>query len=152
MAGADLAARTVALEATGVYWLALHAWCVARGVARVLVRNPLQTRAFRHATLRGSTTDRIAAVAIAQLVRWMGAPLSSHVLPDDRHAAAMGGRRPAARDVSRLRVEMVELRARQLVKRGAVLDRSFPEFRPAFGKLGSASALAVLTRWATPAA
>lgn len=144
LAGVELATLTVALEATGVYWLALHAWLTERGAARVLVLNPLQTRAFRNANLRGSKTDRIDAVALATLVRWMGATLSSHVLPDARHAAA--------RDVSRLRVEMVELRARQLVKLGAVLDRSFPEFRAAFGKLGSASALAVLARWATPAA
>ena len=47
---------------------------------------------------------------------------------------------------------MVELRARQLVKLSGVLDRLFPEFRAAFGKLGCSSALAVLTRWATPAA
>ena len=44
---------------------------------------------------------------------------------------------------------MVELRARQLVKLGAVLDRLFPELRAAFGKLGSASALAILSWWPT---
>ena len=138
----------MALEATGVYWLALHTWLTERGVARVVVLNPLQTRAFRNANLRGSKTDRIDAVALAQLVRWMGTSLSGHVRPEERQAAA--------RDVSRLRTELVELRARQLVKLGALLDRTFPEFRAAFGqaarrKLGSASALAVLTRWATPA-
>lgn len=144
LAGVDVTALTVALEATGVYWLALHAWFTERGVARVLVLNPLQTRAFRNATLRGSKTDRIDAVAIATLVRWMGSTLSAHVRPDERQAAA--------RDISRLRTELVELRARQLVKLSGVLDRLFPEFRAAFGKLGSASALAVLTRWATPSA
>lgn len=144
LAGVDAGGLTVALEATGVYWLALHAWLTERGAARVVVLNPLQTRAFRNATLRGSKTDRIDAVALATLVRWMGAALSGHVRPDDRQAAA--------RDVSRLRVEMVELRARQLVKLGALLDRCFPEFRPAFAKLGGASPLAVLARWATPAA
>ena len=144
LAGVDLATLTVALEATGVYWLALHAWLTEHGAGRVLVLNPLQTRAFRNANLRGSKTDRIDAVALATLVRWMGATLSDHVRPDDRQAAA--------RDVSRLRTEMVELRARQLVKLSGVLDRLFPEFRAAFGKLGSASALAVLARWPTPAA
>lgn len=143
LAGVDGAVLTVALEATGAYWLTLHAWLTERGVARVVVLNPLQTRAFRNATIRGSKTDRIDAVALATLVRWMGAAAAGHVLPDDRQAAA--------REVSRLRTEMVELRARQLVKLGSVLDRLFPEFPGAFGKLGSASALAVLTRWATPA-
>ncbi len=144
LTGVDVSALTVALEATGVYWLALHAWLTERGVARVVVLNPLQTKAFRNANLRGSKTDRIDAVALATLVRWMGATLSAHVRPDERQAAA--------RDVGRLRTEMVELRARQLVKLSGVLDRLFPEFRAAFGKLGSASALAVLARWATPAA
>ena len=132
-----------------MYWLALHAWLPERGVARVVVLNPLQTRAFRSANLRGSKTDRIDAVALAQPVRWVGASLAGHVPPE--------GRQAAARDVGRLRVELVGLRARQLVKLGALLDRTFPEFRAAFGqaarrKRGSASALAVLTRWATPAA
>jgi transposase len=53
--------------------------------------------------------------------------------------------------VSRLRTEMIELRTRQLVKLGSVLDRLFPEFRATFGKLGSASALAILARWPAPA-
>ena len=65
----------VGLEATGAYWLTLHAWlrrwATARGgtLAKLLVLNPLQTRAFRNASLRGSKTDRIDAVAIARLVR-----------------------------------------------------------------------------------
>ena len=143
LAGLDGAALTVGLEATGVYWLALHAWLAERGAARVVVLNPLQPGAFRNANLRGSKPDRIDAVAIAQLVRWMGAALSAHVRPDDRQAAA--------RDVSRLRTEMVELRARQLAKLGAVLDRAFPEYRAAFSRLGGAAALAVPTRWPTPA-
>ena len=54
----DVATLTVALEATGVYWLALHAWRTERGVTRVVVLNPRQTRACRNATLRGSKTDR----------------------------------------------------------------------------------------------
>lgn len=149
LADVDTDALTVALEATGVYWLTLHAWRTEHGVTRVVVLNPLQTRAFRNANLRGSKTDRIDAVALAQLgdaagIRFMGAALSHHVPPDDRHAAA--------RDVSRLRTAMSELRARQLVRLGAVLDRTFPEFRTAFPKVGSTSALAVLARWATPAA
>ncbi len=144
LAGCEAANLTVALEATGVHWLALHAWLTERGAGRVVVLNPLQTRAFRNANLRGSRTDRIDAVALATLVRWMGGALSGHVRPEERQAAA--------RDVSRLRVELVELRARRLVKLGALLDRVFPEFRAAFGRLGCASALAVLGRWATPAA
>ncbi len=68
LTGVDVATLTVALEATSVYWHARHAWGTERGVARVVVLNPLQTRAFRNATLRGSKTDRIDAVALATWV------------------------------------------------------------------------------------
>jgi transposase len=137
----------VGLEATGGYWLTVHAWLArwqAGTTGTTAVLNPLQTRAFRNANLRGTKTDRIDAVAIARLLRWSGATLSAHTPPDDRQAAA--------REVSRVRTEMIELRARQLVQLHAVLDRTFPEFAVAFADLGSPSALAMLARWPTPAA
>ncbi|GJG88789.1 IS110 family transposase [Gemmatimonadetes bacterium T265] len=134
----------VGLEATGVYWLTLHAWLQQWGAPTVRVLNPLQTRAFRNANLRGAKTDRIDAVVIARLLHWGGKRLASHAVPEDRQAAA--------REISRLRTEMVELRARQLTKLHTVLDPLFPEFAAVFSDLGSPSALAVLARWATPAA
>src|SRR5687768_5303985 len=48
----------VGLEATSMFWLTLHAWLRARGFAALYVLNPLQTKAFRNANLRGSKTDR----------------------------------------------------------------------------------------------
>ena len=139
----------IGLEATGIYWLTLHAWlrewgAAQGGVADVRVLNPLQTRAFRNANLRGTKTDRIDAVAVARLLHWGGKRLASHAMPEDRQAAA--------REISRLRTEMVELRARQLTKLHTVLDPLFPEFAAVFSDLGSPSALAVLARWPTPAA
>lgn len=139
-------AVAVGLEATGGYWLTVPAWLArwqAGTAGTITVLNPLQTRAFRNANLRGSKTDRIDAVAIARLLRWTGQTLSAHTRPDDRQAAA--------REISRVRTEMIELRARQLVQLHAVLDRTFPEFATAFADLGSPSALAVLARWPTPA-
>jgi transposase len=136
----------IGLEATGSYWLTVHAWLArwqAGTAGAITVLNPLQTRAFRNANLRGNKTDRIDAVAIARLLRWSGATLSAHTRPDDRQAAA--------REISRVHTEMIELRARQLVQLHAVLDRTFPEFATAFADLGSLSALAVLARWPTPA-
>lgn len=134
----------IGLEATGIYWLTLHAWLRQWGALDIRVLNPLQTRAFRNANLRGTKTDRIDAVAIARLLHWGGKRLATHAAPEDRQAAA--------RDVSRLRTEMIELRARQLTKLHTVLDPLFPEFAAVFSDLGSPSALAVLTRWPTPAA
>ena len=138
------AAVEVGLEATGIYWLTLHAWLQRWGAGAIRVLNPLQTRAFRNANMRGAKTDRIDAVVVARLLRWEGARLASHTAPEERQAAA--------REVSRLRTEMIELRARQLTKLGTVLEPRFPEFAAAFSDLGSPSALAVLTRWPSPAA
>lgn len=133
---------TVGLEATGVYWITLHAWLVRWG-ARVLVLNPLQTRAFRNASLRGGKSDELDAVQIARLVRWSEKTLSTHVTADDEQAAA--------REISRLRTEMMQLRTQQLVRLDTVLERIFPEFRQAFPSLSTRSAQAVLARWPTPA-
>ncbi len=134
----------VGLEATGIYWLTLHAWLQQWGAPVVRVLNPLQTRAFRNANMRGTKSDRADCVAIARLLRWEGDRLAAHAVPDDRRAAA--------REISRLRTELTQLRTSQLTKLGTVLDALFPEFAPCFASLGSPSALAVLARWATPAA
>ena len=142
--GVDAGALQIGLEATGIYWLTLHAWLRQWGAPDVRVLNPLQTRAFRNANLRDNKTDRIDAVAVARLLHWGGKRLASHAMPEDRQAAA--------REISRLRTEMVELRARQLTKLHTVLDPLFPEFAAVFSDLGSPSALAVLARWSTPAA
>lgn len=139
----------VGLEATGAYWLTVHAWlqgwAATRGapLGKLLVLNPLQTRAFRNASLRGSKTDRVDAVAIARLIRWSGQTLAAHVTPDARRAAA--------REVSRVRTEMIRLRAQELTRLGALYDRLFPELRDVFGDLGAKGARAVLELWPTPA-
>jgi transposase len=134
----------VGLEATGIYWLTLHAWLQAWGALAIRVLNPLQTRAFRNMNLRGIKTDCVDAVLIARLLHWAGKRLTTHVAPDERQTAA--------RELARLRTEMIELRARQLTKLGTVLEPLFPEFAAAFADLGSASALAVLARWPAPQA
>lgn len=138
----DTADLAVGLEATGVYWITLHRWLLDLGIAQVKVLNPLQTKAFRNANLRGSKTDRIDAVSIARLIRWAGRTLSTHVVPEERRAAA--------REISRLRGEMIRLRAEQLIKLDSMLERLFPEFRQVFPDLGTKSAQAVLARWPTP--
>ena len=146
LGGVTPAGVQIGLEATGIYWLTLHAWLQQWGApaAAIRVLNPLQTRAFRNANLRGVKTDRADAVAIARLLRWEGTRLTGHTVPEERQAAA--------REISRLRTEMIELRARQLTKLGTLLEPLFPEFAAAFSDLGSPSALAVLARWPTPAA
>jgi transposase len=112
LGGLSPAEVVVGLEATGVYWITLHAWLIRWG-ARVLVLNPLQTRAFRNANLRGGKSDQLDAISLARLVRWSERTLSAHVAADEQQAAA--------REISRLRTEMIQLRAKQLVKLDTVL-------------------------------
>jgi transposase len=144
LAGLRAEEVVVGFEATSMFWLTLHAWPQRHGCAALFVLNPLQTKAFRNANLRGSKTDKVDAVAIARLLRWARATPSAHAVPAERLTAA--------RELHRLRVEMTQLRGRQLARLGAVLERVFPEFAAHFAALGSLSALAVLERWPTPAA
>src|SRR5690554_2531264 len=85
LGGVGTADLTVGLEATGVYWITLHRWLVGRGIAKLLVLNPLQTKAFRNANLRGSKTDRIDAVSIARQIPWAGQTRPDPRLPQVRH-------------------------------------------------------------------
>jgi transposase len=83
-----LAPTAVQIGLEGDGDLLAHAACVvqqwgaprARPVIRVL--NPLQTRAFRNANMRGTKSDRVDCVAIARLLRWEGdAPRVAHACP-----------------------------------------------------------------------
>ena len=71
LAGVDPAAVEIGLEATGIYWLTLHAWLRQWGApaAAIHVLNPLQTRAFRNANLRGVKSDRVDAVSAVRPAR-----------------------------------------------------------------------------------
>lgn len=61
-----------------MYWLTVHAWLQQRGAPVIRVLNPLQTRAFRNADLRGVRRDRVDAVSVARLLRWEGSRLATH--------------------------------------------------------------------------
>ena len=130
-----------------MYWLALHAWFTERGAARVVVLNPLQTVPSETRPCAGvRPTASTRSPSRSSSGGWARRP-PGHVRPDERQAAA--------RDVSRRlrpsRTEMVELRARQLVKLSGVLDRLFPEFRAAFGQLPDASSGARVRSPCSPA-
>jgi hypothetical protein len=134
----------VGLEATGIYWLTLHAWLRQWGAAHDPRAQPDPGARVPQREHAGHEGGPGGCVAVACLLRWEGTHLAAHRVPE--------GRQAAAREVSRVRTEMIELRGRQLTKLGTVLEPLFPEFAAALSDLGSPSALAVLARWPTPVA
>lgn len=61
----------IGVEATGPYWIPLARWLKERGF-EVVILNPLKVASLRNYGVRGSKTDRIDAVLVAQALRWEG--------------------------------------------------------------------------------
>jgi transposase len=141
----DVDPKTViaGLEATGRYWQTLHLWLLRWKPAKVMVLNPLQTKAYRNTNLRGSKTDRLDTKSIAELLRFTHRTLSTAHVPEDRQ--------DAIRQINRLKTELIQQRASELVRLHGMLSVAFPEFAELF-TLSTKSARAVLLRWPTPQA
>jgi len=130
----------VGMEATGPYWTPLAHWLTDRGF-EVAILNPLKVSSLRNFGVRGSKTDRIDAVLVAQALRWKA---SHPTTPLPRDTVEL-------RCLTRLRSHLVEERTRATLRIGSLLSSLFPEFHPLFPKLASPSALAVLDAAPTPA-
>lgn len=128
------------MEATGPYWTPLEHWLTTQGFA-VVVLNPLKVSSLRNYGVRGSKTDRIDSVLIAQALRWQK---SYPADPLPAYAVEL-------RWLTRLRVQLVKERTRATLRIGSLLGCLFPEFQSLFPKLASPSALAVLQAAPTPA-
>lgn len=120
--GARSEAR-IACEASGPYWLALFEYLVGLGY-EVVVANPIQVAAFRNQGIRGSKTDGIDSLLVAQVLR-MGA-LSGAVPSTDRLLSL--------RALTRHRAELG--RAVGSTKRSIlnIMDVIFPEYHQAMPK------------------
>jgi len=136
----DTAKLRIGMEASGPYWVSLEQWLTTRGFQPVVL-NPLKVASLRDYGVRGSKTDRIDAVLIAQAMRWEG---SQTVRPAVSTVAA------ELRCLTRLRVQVVKERTRATLRVGSLLTMVFPEFVSLFPKLASPSALAVLNAACSP--
>lgn len=132
----------VAMESTGHYWMAAYAFLADHGYP-VAVVNPVLTDAFRKAdTVRKTKTDFIDAFLIAEFARFKRlGPMS--VAPE----AADG-----LKQLTRYRSHLVKERTMLKNKATAVCDRLFPELAGAVGGMQSATAKALMRKYATPAA
>ncbi|MBL8165268.1 MAG: IS110 family transposase [Anaerolineae bacterium] len=129
------------MEATGHYWLALYSHLNAAG-HEVIILNPLRTHAYRARSVRPAKNDRIAARCIAEIIRTE--PKSDYYLTDEDQFAL--------RQLTRLRVELVDMVSDQKRRLLTLLDQAFPEFETFFREKYCKSALAVLQAYPTPEA
>jgi transposase len=131
---------TIAVEASGPYWLGLHRRLTQAGLT-VPVVNPLQTDAFRKTGVRQTKTDRRDAFVLADLVR-IGRAKPNYV-PDDTILQL----RELTRFRWDLRDRVGDVKRRLLT----VLDRVFPEFADQFSDPFGTSARELLARAASAA-
>jgi transposase len=131
---------TIAMEASGHYWLGLHRRLAAAGF-HIQVINPLQAQAFRATGIRKLKTDRRDAFVLADLVR-IGRARPNYV-PDDQILQL--------RELTRFRWDLVDRIGDAKRRVLTVLDRVFPEFADQFSDPFGTSARELLKRAANAA-
>lgn len=131
---------TIALEASGQYWLGLQRVLAGQGLA-VQVINPLQTSGFRKVGVRKTKTDRRDALVLADLVRINRA--RPNYVPDDTILQL--------RELTRFRWGLVDQIGDAKRRVLGVLDRIFPEFADHFSDPFGATARQLLARAASAA-
>lgn len=128
------------MEATGYYWLALYSH-LRNAQHEVVILNPLRTHAYRARSIRPAKNDRIDARCIAEIIRTE--PRSDYSLSDEDMLGL--------RQLTRLRVELVDMVSDQKRRLVSLLDHVFPEFETFFREKYCKSALALLQTYPTPA-
>jgi transposase len=131
---------TIAMEASGHYWLGLQR-CLDQQGLPVRVINPLQTQGLRTAGVRKTKTDQRDALVVADLVR-IGRARANYV-PDDTILQL--------RELTRFRWTLMDQIGDAKRRILGVLDRVFPEFADHFSDPFGTSARELLARAASAA-
>jgi len=129
----------IGMEATGPYWIPLAEWLKTHGWSPVIL-NPIKTASLRNYGVRGSKTDNIDSVLIANTLRIEG----------EQPQPASPKHSDELRHFTRLRADMVKDRTRIALRVTSLLDRLFPELLSSFSKTLSPSCLALLSEASTP--
>lgn len=150
-AGAELLLKRVAsvnpeglplifgLEATGHYWLPLHAYLTEKGYS-VFVLNPYQSDAFRKVYLSSTKTDKEDAFLIAELLRFGSFPQTKMA---DEDMAAL-------RNLSRFRLSLNQQVTDSKRRILTILDQVFPEFESLFSNIFGKTGRHLLKKYPTP--
>lgn len=124
----------IGLEATGHYWLTLYNRLRQSGY-NPIVMNPLEVSAFRNKGIRGSKTDAIDALLIANVLRY-GTKTKTKI-PNEKLVAL--------KQLTRYRADLSHQLCRIQNKVGALLDQIFPEYKKVFNNIATYSSIAVLS-------
>ena len=125
-------AAAVGMEATGHYWKVLRHALAGRGY-RVDVINPLITSHEASADVRGRKSDKLDAIAIANVMRKGG-----------YSPAPAAGATDALRTLARYRRTLVARRSDAKNRLAAALDAAFPEAAKTLSGLSGAAAMAAV--------
>lgn len=132
--------KKIGLEATGHYGQNLKLFLENNSFS-FMEFNPLLINQFvRSKSLRKTKTDSIDALMIAQYlmtVEYKPYPASFYTLEK-------------LKSLTRFRDSLIRQRSRQLVELTNILDKVFPEFKPFFKGRFSATALYILSHYASP--
>ena len=127
------------LEATGHYWLALHAYLTGKGY-QIVVLNPYQSDAFRKVSMSSTKTDKEDAFLIAELLRFGSFPQTKMADED----------MVALRRLTRFRLSLNQQVTDSKRRILTILDQVFPEFESMFSDIFGKTGRSLLKRYPTP--
>lgn len=129
----------IGMEATGHYWLSVHAFFIEFGYD-VKVINPIQSEAFRKMYIRQTKNDSKDSFIIAQIMRF--GEYSSTTLSDENIIAL--------RNLSRFRLALVDNCGDCKRRIIALLDQVFPEYDNLFSDTFGVTSSEILLKYPTP--
>jgi transposase len=129
----------IGMEATGHYWLSVHAFLLELGY-NVKVINPIQSEAFRKMYIRQTKNDSRDSFIIAQIMRF--GQFSATNLSEEGMVAL--------RQLSRYRLALVDSCGDCKRRVIALLDQVFPEYDSLFSDTFGVASKEVLLKYPTP--
>ncbi|MDR2046729.1 MAG: IS110 family transposase [Clostridiales bacterium] len=130
---------TVAMEATGQYWLSVYSFFSELGFD-VKVINPIQTDSFRNLNIRKCKNDVVDSVNIAELVRF---GKYSNCAVHEESVFAL-------KNLSRFRLYLTDPCADLKKKAICLLDQVFPEYADPFSDTFGLTSRELLLKFSTP--
>ena len=129
----------IGMEATGHYWLSVHAFFFELGYD-VKVINPIQSEAFRKMYIRQTKNDSKDSFLIAQIMRF--GQFSATSLSEEGVVAL--------RQLSRYRLALVDSCGDCKRRVIALLDQVFPEYDKLFSNTFGVTSKEILLKYPTP--
>jgi len=129
----------IGMEATGHYWLSIHAFFLELGY-EIKVINPIQSEAFRKMYIRQTKNDSKDSFIIAQIMRF--GQFSATNLSEEGIVAL--------RQLSRYRLALVDSCGDCKRRVIALLDQVFPEYGKFFSDTFGVTSKEVLLNYPTP--